>query len=143
MIALATTAIGWVILVVSLIGWVVYYFANRNAAQARARLRGRTGAQPSRRTTTTRRWRAPDWSVSSSSACCCLVTMVIGLPLYWVLEPGRQAGAVSAKEDTFVGWGRESVRDDGQRWLQLRRLPRRHEGRRRPGADRCHRPEDR
>ena len=37
-----------------------------------------------------------------------LVTMVIGLPLYWILEPGRQAGAVSAKkEDTFVGWGRD------------------------------------
>ena len=30
-----------------------------------------------------------------------LVTMVIGLPLYWVLEPGRQAGAVSAKEQTL------------------------------------------
>ena len=24
-----------------------------------------------------------------------LVSMVIGLPLYWILEPGRQAGAVS------------------------------------------------
>jgi mono/diheme cytochrome c family protein len=35
-----------------------------------------------------------------------LVTMVIGLPLYWVLEPSRQAGAVTQKEDTFVGWGR-------------------------------------
>jgi len=27
------------------------------------------------------------------------------LPLYWVLEPGRQAGAVSGKEDRFVRWG--------------------------------------
>ena len=36
-----------------------------------------------------------------------LVTMVIGLPVYWVLEPGRQAGAVSLKEETFVKWGGE------------------------------------
>ena len=33
MIALATTAIGWVILVLSLLGWVGYYLGNRRAAQ--------------------------------------------------------------------------------------------------------------
>ncbi len=33
MIALATTAIGWIILVFSLLGWVIYYFANRKAAR--------------------------------------------------------------------------------------------------------------
>ena len=33
MIALATTAIGWLIFVVSILGWVIYYFANRNSAR--------------------------------------------------------------------------------------------------------------
>ena len=33
MIALATTAIGWLILVLSLLGWVIYYFANRKQAR--------------------------------------------------------------------------------------------------------------
>ena len=36
-----------------------------------------------------------------------LVSMTIGLPLYWILEPSRQAGAVTKKEETFVEWGRE------------------------------------
>ena len=49
------------------------------------------------RTTTTRRSRASASSASSSSACCCSSSIVIGLPLYWVLEPSRQAGAVSAQ----------------------------------------------
>jgi len=33
MLALATTAIAWLIFVVTLIGWVIYYFANRRSAQ--------------------------------------------------------------------------------------------------------------
>ena len=33
MIALATTAIGWLIFVVSVLGWVIYYFANRKSAR--------------------------------------------------------------------------------------------------------------
>ena len=33
MIALATTAIAWVIVSITVVGWVVYYFANRNAAR--------------------------------------------------------------------------------------------------------------
>ena len=33
MIALATTAIGWIIFVASVVGWIAYYFANRRAAK--------------------------------------------------------------------------------------------------------------
>jgi mono/diheme cytochrome c family protein len=33
------------------------------------------------------------------------VVLVIGLPLYWVFEPSRQAGAVEAKNEEFVRWG--------------------------------------
>jgi mono/diheme cytochrome c family protein len=106
MIALATTAIGWVILVVSLIGWVVYYFANRSAA--RPELGSEVELAPNRRPY------YDDETLEGSRLTrvsfigfLLLVTMVIGLPLYWVLEPGRQAGAVAAKEDIFVGWGAE------------------------------------
>ena len=104
MIALATTAIGWIILVVSLLGWVGYYFANRNAA--RPELGSEVELAPNRRQY------YDDETLEGSRlirvqliGVLLLVTMVIGLPLYWVLEPGRQAGAVSAKEQTFVGWG--------------------------------------
>ncbi len=102
---MATTAIGWVILVLSLLGWVSYYLANRRAA--RPELGSEIELAPNRRPY------YDDETLEGSRltrvnaiGVLLLVTMVIGLPLYWVLEPGRQAGAVSAKEDTFVGWGR-------------------------------------
>jgi mono/diheme cytochrome c family protein len=104
MIALATTAIGWLIFVVSLLGWLIYYFANRNAA--RPELGSEIELAPNRRPY------YDDETLEGSRltrvsliGVLLLVTMVIGLPLYWVLEPGRQAGAVSAKEETFAGWG--------------------------------------
>ncbi len=104
MIALATTAIGWVILVVSLIGWVAYYFANRNSA--RRELGSEVELAPNRRPYyDDETLEGPRLIRVQLIGVLLLVTMVIGLPLYWVLEPGRQAGAVSAKEDTFVGWG--------------------------------------
>ena len=106
MIALATTAIGWVILVVSLIGWVIYYFANRKSA--RPELGSEVELAPNRRPY------YDDETLEGSRlfrvqviGALLLVTMVIGLPLYWILEPGRQAGAVKAEESIFVGWGAE------------------------------------
>ena len=41
-----------------------------------------------------------------------LIVIVIGLPLYWVFEPSRQAGAREAADSQLVGWGGESVRAD-------------------------------
>ena len=34
-----------------------------------------------------------------------LVVLVIGLPLYWVFEPDRQAGAQEGIDGRFVTWG--------------------------------------
>ena len=34
-----------------------------------------------------------------------LAITVVALPVYWVLEPDRQAGAVKAKEEQFIEWG--------------------------------------
>ena len=105
MISLATTAIGWIILVVSLLGWVAYYFGNRNAA--RPELGSEVELAPNRRPYyDDEALEGPRLIRVQLIGVLLLVTMVVGLPLYWVLEPGRQAGAVSAKEDTFVGWGR-------------------------------------
>jgi mono/diheme cytochrome c family protein len=106
MIALATTAIGWVILVFSLIGWVLYYFANRSAA--RPELGSEVELAPNRRPYfDDEQLEGPRLERVQLLGVLLLITMVIGLPLYWVLEPGRQAGAVSLKEETFVGWGRD------------------------------------
>ena len=105
MIALATTAIGWIILVFSLLGWVIYYFANRKVA--RPEIGSEIELAPHRRPY------YDDETLEGSRltrvlalGALLLLTMVIGLPLYWVLEPGRQAGAVDEKEAQFVRWGR-------------------------------------
>ncbi len=105
MIALATTAIASVIFIGSVIGWVVYYFANRNAA--RAEIGSEIELAPNRKPY------YDDETLEGSRltrvntiGVLLLLTMVIGLPLYWILEPSRQAGAVANKERQFVEWGR-------------------------------------
>src|SRR5436190_23806703 len=106
MLALATTAIAWVIFAITLIGWVVYYFANRRSAQPE--LGSEIELAPNRKP-------YYDDEILEGKrlervqllGVLLLVVLVVGLPLYWVFEPQRQAGAVEQKEDTFVGWGAE------------------------------------
>jgi mono/diheme cytochrome c family protein len=104
MIALATTAIAWVIVAVTAIGFIGYYFANRKAA--RPELGSEIELAPNRRPyyddetlEGSRLERVQVFGVLT------LLTMVIGLPLYWILEPSRQAGASTQKEVQFQNWG--------------------------------------
>ena len=106
MFALATTAIAWVIFAAVLLFWVVYFFANRNAA--RAELGSEIELAPNRKP-------YYDDEVLEGRrlervqllGVLLLVVLVVGLPLYWILEPDRQAGAVHQKEATFVANGAE------------------------------------
>ena len=105
MIALATTAIGWVILVVSLLGWVVYYFANRNAA--RPELGSEIELAPNRkpyyddetlegpRLDPRAAHRRPAAGRRWSSACRCTGCS----------SPAARPAPSARKEETFVGWG--------------------------------------
>ena len=95
---------------------------------SRARLRGRDWRRTASRTTTTRRSRARGSSACSSSACCCSSRGHRSCRCTGCSSPSRQAGA-SRRQATssFVGWGAELFAHHGQRRLQLRRLPRRHE----------------
>ena len=106
MIALATTAIGWIIFIASVVGWIAYYMANRRAAKPE--LGSEVELAPNRKPYyDDETLEGPRLIRVQVIGVVLLVTIVIGLPLYWVLEPNRQAGAVSAKEETFVGWGRD------------------------------------
>jgi mono/diheme cytochrome c family protein len=102
--AVATTAIAWVIFTIMLIGWVVYTFANRRAA--RPELGSEIELAPNRKpyyddeTLEGRRLERVQFL-----GLLLLVVLVIGLPLYWVFEPHRQAGATHQKEATFIAWG--------------------------------------
>ena len=76
-------------------GWLVYCLAQRQRGAPRARLGDRAGPQP-QAVLRRRGARGPaPRARASSSACCCSSIVVVGLPLYWVLEPTRQAGAVA------------------------------------------------
>jgi mono/diheme cytochrome c family protein len=106
MIALNTSAVAWVIFAVIAVGWVTYFFLNKGSA--RAELGSEVEMAPNRKPY------YDDEQLEGSRlermqllGVLLLVTMVIGLPLYWILEPGRQAGAVDRKEEEFRWWGEQ------------------------------------
>ena len=141
MIGLATTSIAGSSSPSSLVGWIVYAFLNNGSARKEVGSEIELAAN-----------RKPyyDDEVLEGKrlervqllGVLLLVVIVIGLPLYWVFEPSRQAGATEGLEKRLAGWGVAPVRPDGGRRLQLRRLPRRHDRQRRSGAVHRHRRRD-
>ncbi len=102
--ALATTTIAWIILAIILIGWIVYAFLNIRAA--RPELGSEIELAANRR---------PYYddeilegrrlTMVQFFGVVLLAIIVIALPLYWVFEPDRQAGATEGKANRFIGWG--------------------------------------
>ena len=106
MLALNSTAVAWVIFVVILIGWITYFFLNKGAAGAE--LGSEVEMAPNRKAyydddvLEGRRLERMQFI-----GVLLLITIVIGLPLYWIFEPSRQAGAVSGEQERFRFWGEE------------------------------------
>ncbi len=104
MLALATTSIAWVILTVIVLGWIVYYFLNNSSA--RPELGAEVELAPNRKEYfDDETLEGPRLERMQMLGFLLLITMVIGLPLYWILEPGRQAGARAAEDSRFADWG--------------------------------------
>ena len=142
MIALATTAIAWVILALTVMGWIVYYFANRNSARPELGSEVELAPEPPAvlRRRDVGRLAADSCQPHRSAAAGHHGHRAAGV----LGARARPSGRRCQPEGRDVRrLGQRSVRDHRQRRLQLRRLPRRHEGSRRPGADSGHRPEDR
>ena len=135
-IALAATAVAWILVLVLVIGWIVY--AMFNARSARRELGSEIELAANRRpyyddeTLEGRRLELVQFI-----GVLLLAVIVVGLPLYWVFEPSRQDGARAAAADWLAGRGAAAVRTDCRRRVQLRRLPRWHE---RHGRQRSLRP---
>ncbi|MEO5724568.1 MAG: cytochrome c [Ilumatobacteraceae bacterium] len=92
------------IFVVILLGWVVYYFTNRRAA--RPELGSEVYTAPNRKPYyDDEGLEGPRLERMQMLAVAFLAVIAIALPLYWVLEPSRQSGAVAHKEAQFIGWG--------------------------------------
>jgi mono/diheme cytochrome c family protein len=104
MIALTSTSIAWLIFAIILGGWVVY--AVLNLRHARDELGSEVEMAPNRKKY------YDDEELEGSRltrvlgiGVILLVVIVVGLPLYWVLEPSRLAGAEDAMEEQFIEWG--------------------------------------
>ena len=106
MIAMDTTLVAWLLLVVIVIGWLAYWVLN--LFSARRELGSEIEMAPNRKP-------YYDDEVLEGRrlermqilAVLLLITLVVGLPLYWMFEPDRQAGAVSGKTERFRWWGEE------------------------------------
>ncbi|HUF84707.1 MAG TPA: c-type cytochrome [Acidimicrobiia bacterium] len=104
MLALTSTSIAWLIFAVILGGWLVYAFLN--IRQSRDELGSELELAANRRPyyddetlEGARLTRVLGLGVAL------LIVVVIGLPLYWILEPARQAGARETQDELFVDWG--------------------------------------
>ena len=104
MIALTTTSIAWFIFAVILVGWLVYAFFN--IRQSRDELGSEIELAPNRKPyydDDTLEGKRLDRVLGLGVVM--LAITVVALPVYWVLEPDRQAGATKAQEELFVEWG--------------------------------------
>ena len=104
MIGLATTAIAWIIAVIIVLGWVVY--ALFNARGARPELGSEIELAPNRKPYyDDEELEGRRLELVQFIGVLLLAVTVIGLPLYWVFEPSRMAGATEGAEHRLEHWG--------------------------------------
>lgn len=106
MLATTSTSIAWIILLVSLLGWVLYAFFNVRGA--------RRGVGSELKLAANRKPYYDDEQLEGPRlervqliGLLFLAVITVALPLYWILEPGRQAGAEFGYEKRFAKWGSE------------------------------------
>ena len=104
MVASTSASIAWVILLASLVGWAVYGIFNVRSGRAEV---------GSEQTLAANRKPYYDDEILEGRrlervqllGLGFLAVLTVALPLYWVLEPGRQEGAQFGYEKRFVSWG--------------------------------------
>ena len=104
MLALATTSIAWIVLAIVVVGWIVYALLNAGSARKEvgSEIELAANRKPYYDDETLEGKRLERVQLYGVLL---LVVVVIGLPLYWVLEPSRQAGATEGLEKRLAGWG--------------------------------------
>jgi mono/diheme cytochrome c family protein len=104
MIALTTTSIAWLLFTIILTGWVIY--AILNIRQSRDELGSEIELAANRKPYyDDETLEGPRLTRVLGIGVILLVVITVALPLYWILEPARQAGAQDAKEEQFIEWG--------------------------------------
>jgi mono/diheme cytochrome c family protein len=102
--ALATTSIAWVLLAIMVVGWLVY--AALNAGAARRELGSEIELAANRKPyLDDEELEGRRLELVQFFSVIMLVIIVVGLPLYWIFEPSRMAGATDGQQNRFVTWG--------------------------------------
>jgi len=104
MLANSTTSVAWFIFVVSVLGWVVYLVGNSR--------KGRTETGSEITLAANRKPYYDDEILEGKKiertqliGLAFLAVITVALPLYWILEPSREAGAVVDFQNRFETWG--------------------------------------
>lgn len=104
MLADTTTSVAWLILVVSVLGWVIYLVGNTR--------RGRAEIGSEIFLAANRKPYYDDDILEGKKiertqliGIAFLAIITIALPLYWILEPSREAGATVYFQNRFENWG--------------------------------------
>jgi mono/diheme cytochrome c family protein len=99
-----TTSVAWLILVISVLGWLVYLVGNAR--------RGRAEAGSEIQLAANRKQYYDDDILEGKKiertqliGIAFLAVITIALPLYWILEPSREAGATVDFQHRFETWG--------------------------------------
>jgi mono/diheme cytochrome c family protein len=104
LIALTTTTIGIIGLLVVIAGWIIYGLFN--VVAGRKEVGSEIELAPNRKPYyDDETLEGPRLERVQLLGVLLLVVIVVALPLYWVLEPSRQAGAEEDWDGIFVRWG--------------------------------------
>ena len=104
MLASSSTAVAWVLVAILALGFLVFLLLN--LASARRELGAEVELAPNRKPYyDDETLEGPRLERMQILAVLLLIVMVVGLPLYWIFEPSRQAGAKGGQEERFVRWG--------------------------------------
>lgn len=106
MIAVATTTIGQLILLVSVIGWLGYAVFNMRQGRREAGSEIELAANR-KEYYSDEELEGPRLERAQLLGVLFLVVITIALPLYWVLEPGRQSNAEFGWDKRLASWGGE------------------------------------
>jgi mono/diheme cytochrome c family protein len=108
MFAAATWSFALVLGVVLLIAWVVYGAVNIFGRRAKQEVGAELELAPNRKPyLDDDALEGPRLERVQLLGLLTLVVIVIGLPLYWLFEPSREAGAKTKGEAQLAGWGAE------------------------------------
>ncbi len=104
MLGLTTTTIAVVAFIVIVLGFITY--AAFNVRAGRAEVGSELELAPNRKEYyDDETLEGPRLERLQVLGVLMLVVVVVGLPLYWMLEPGRQAGAQEGWDRRFASWG--------------------------------------